>query len=127
MKPILMAGTTIVVGALIAYSVGIITEQRKRVISKLVITALSIGVFLDVVATVCMIIGSENSAFSPHGILGYSSLGAMVTDTALAWKHRIAHGEETVPKGLHLYSRIAYLWWVAAFITGGLMVAISKM
>jgi hypothetical protein len=28
-----------------------------------------------------------------------------------------------VPRGLHLFTRAAYLWWVAAFITGGLLVA----
>ena len=57
MKPILMAGTSIVILALAAYSIGIFTEQRRRRVTKLVLKALTIGVVLDITATVCMIIG----------------------------------------------------------------------
>ncbi len=121
-----MAGTSIVILALISYSIGIITEQRRHRVSRLVIRALTIGVIFDISATTCMIIGSSHSPFTLHGILGYSSLAAMLTDTALAWRHRLAHGEAEVPRGLHLYSRIAYIWWVAAFITGGLLVALHR-
>jgi len=126
LKPILMAGTSIVILALVSYSIGILTEQRRRRVTQLVLKALTIGVVLDITATVCMIIGSENSMFSLHGILGYSSLTAMLTDTALAWRHRMRAGEAEVPRWLHLYSRIAYTWWVLAFITGGLLVAMNR-
>ena len=126
MKPVIMAAVTVVTLALTFYSIGIFLEQTKRRVTLGVIRALTIGVILDISATILMIIGSENTPFSLHGILGYSSLTAMLTDTVLAWRHRLAHGDGPVPRWLHIYSRIAYLWWVAAFITGGLLVAMNR-
>jgi hypothetical protein len=126
MKPILMAGTTIVVFALISYSIAIFTEQGKRAVSRRVLIFLTLGITLDVTATTCMIVGSENSAFTLHGILGYSSLTGMLIDTFLIWLTRARLGiDAKVPKGVHLYSRFAYLWWICAFITGGMLVAIG--
>ncbi len=122
MKPILMAGVGIVNVALICYSVGVISEQRSHIVSKKVISFLTVGVILDIIATACMIIGSTSSPFSPHGILGYSSLTAMIIETALAWRHRLQHGDAKVSTGLHRYSLIAYLWWVGAYITGAILV-----
>jgi hypothetical protein len=126
MKPILMAGTTIVVFALISYSIAILTEQRKQAVTRFVLIFLTIGITLDVTATTCMIIGSENSAFTLHGILGYSSLTGMLIDTFLIWRTKARLGVNAkVPKGLHLYSRFAYIWWICAFITGGMLVAMG--
>lgn len=122
MNAALTAGTRIVVLALIAYSIGIITEQKKHKINNIVLIFLSLGIILDIVATAFMIIGSPNSPFTLHGFLGYSALGAMLVDTFLVWKYRLKNGTQDVTKGLHLYSRFAYLWWVIAFITGSLLV-----
>ncbi|MBU0985432.1 MAG: hypothetical protein KKA42_16280 [candidate division Zixibacteria bacterium] len=124
MSPILLTGTIIVNLALISYTIGIIMEQRSHVVSPRVLTFLTIGVVLDVTATVCMIWGSTQSPFSLHGILGYSSLTGMVVETTLAWRHWLRAGEGTVSRGLHLYSRAAYTWWVLAYITGALLVAL---
>ncbi len=125
MKPVIMAAVTVVTLALTFYSIGIFLEQKKRRVTLGVIRALTIGVVLDITATVLMIAGSENTPYSIHGMLGYSSLAAMLTDTVLAWRHRLNHGDEPVPRWLHVYSRIAYIWWVAAFVTGGLLVAMN--
>jgi hypothetical protein len=125
-KPILLAGTIIVNLALISYSVGIITEQIKRRVTGRVLVFLSIGVLLDITATACMIIGSENSPFTPHGLLGYSSLTAMVIETALAWRHHVRYGDAEVAPRLHLYSRLAYIWWLLAYITGALLVFMAR-
>lgn len=122
MSPILIAGTIIVNLALLFYSIGIIAEQRRRRITRRVLFFLTIGVVFDVTATVCMIIGSTNTPFSLHGILGYSSLIGMSVETVLAWKHRRGKGDAAVTRGLHLYSRLAYIWWVLAYITGALLV-----
>lgn len=63
-----------------------------------------------------------------HGFIGYSSLLGMITDTYMLWRHNIIQGSgKEAGKNLHLYSRIAYTWWIIAYITGGLLVAISKM
>jgi len=118
-------GTIIVVFALISYSIAIITEQRKRKIINSVLFFLTLGVLLDITATTFMIIGSSKGPLTIHGILGYSSLTGMAIDAVLIWHLKIKNGiGVVVPKGLHLYSRFAYLWWVLAFITGGLLVAL---
>ena len=127
MKPILLAGTIIVNFALILYTLFIIQEHKKKKATKLVLTFLTLGVLFDIIATICMISGSENSPFSPHGILGYSSLSAMLIDMILIWKFKIKHGSETIfPASLNRYSKIAYTWWVLAYITGALMVFMSR-
>ena len=126
MKPILIAGTIIVTLTLISYSIAVITEQRKSLITGRVLFFLTLGVMLDITATTCMIIGSENSPFTVHGILGYSSLTAMLTDAILSWRFYMKNGPETkVPRGLHLYTRIAYSWWILAYITGSLIVILK--
>ena len=125
MNPTLIAGTRIVIFALIFYSIGIIMEQRNRHVTNLVLIALTIGIILDITATTFMIIGSSNSPFTLHGWLGYSALGAMLIDTIFVWRFRLAQVNDTaVPKTLHLYSRYAYCWWVIAFVSGSLLVVL---
>ena len=124
MNLFLQLGTSIVVLALISYSIAIITEQRKKIISKKVLTFLTLGVCLDITATTFMILGSAKGGFTLHGFIGYSSLLAMFIDAVLMWRRKSKSGfDSEVPKSLHLYSRYAYTWWVIAFITGGLLVA----
>ncbi|MCK5730446.1 MAG: hypothetical protein KAH68_05195 [Draconibacterium sp.] len=126
MNILLKLGSSIVVLALVSYSIGIITEQRKKVISKSVLWFITLGVCLDITATVLMVLGSSKSGLSIHGIIGYSSLAAMFIDAVLMWRQKTEKGINTkVSKGLHLYSRYAYIWWVLAFITGGLLVALK--
>jgi len=114
--------------ALVFYSIGFAKEQRKKLVTYRVLLFYTIGVSLDITATIFMIIGSSKGFISLHGFIGYSSLLGMLTDTLLLWRHNLKQGPGAeVSKPLHLYSRIAYTWWVIAFITGGLLVAISKM
>jgi hypothetical protein len=118
-----MIGAGIVIFALVSYSLSIITEQRKRLVTSFILWFLTIGLTLDITATIFMIIGSTKSAFSLHGILGYSSLTLMMIDTILIWRfHLASQPGATVPQRLHLYSRIAYSWWVIAFFTGLMLV-----
>jgi len=73
-----------------------------------------------------MIIGSSNTPFTLHGAIGYSALMLMTIETYLIWKIKINNAWNVeVPKNIHLYSRIAYIWWVAAYITGSLLVFIK--
>jgi uncharacterized repeat protein (TIGR03987 family) len=127
MLPLAKIAATVVSLALISYSIAIITEQRRRKVIDRVLIFLTLGVVLDVSATTMMIIVSENSPFTLHGILGYSSLTLMLIDAVLLWRFRVkTQASEIVPKPLHLYSRIAYIWWVAAYITGTLMVMLKS-
>jgi hypothetical protein len=120
--PILIAGTIIVHLALVAYGVGIFREQRTHRVGAATLNWLRFGVLFDITATACMIAGSSRGPFTIHGVLGFSSLAAMITETGLAWRHRATRGDETVPRWLHHYSRLAYGWWIVAYITGAVLV-----
>ncbi len=123
MKPILIAGTTIVNLALISYTLFIYSERKTRKGSDKVLMFLTIGIILDATATICMIIGSSRPPFSIHGILGYSALAGMLADGFIIWKNRLRNGKESpLSTTLHKYSLIAYFWWIAAYITGALLV-----
>jgi hypothetical protein len=106
MNIFLSYGTKIVVLALIAYSIAVLTEQKTHRVSNRVLIFITLGIILDITATVFMILGSGNTPF--------------------IWHHHFKSGpEENVTKGLHLYSRYAYIWWILAFITGGLLVLLK--
>lgn len=122
MKTISMIGAFIVTLALISYSIAIFNERRKKYITKKILTFLTIGVILDITATACMIIGSTKSPFTLHGSLGYSALTLMLIDTILIWRFYKNNTNLEVPKGLHIYTSIAYSWWIIAYITGSLLV-----
>ena len=115
-----LIGSITITAALLAYSVAIITEQVKKKINKVVLFHLSLAVFLDITATACMIIGSSNSAFTLHGAIGYSALFAMLIDLYLIWKNYLKFGEK-VSKSVHLYTLIAYIWWIVAYVTGSML------
>ena len=126
MNPAMIAGTRIVILALIFYSIGILTEQRRHRVTNLVLIALTIGIMTDITATAFMILGSPNSPFTFHGFLGYSALAAMLIDTISIWRFRLKNGlNASVPKRLHIYSRYAYIWWVIAFVSGSLLVFVK--
>ncbi|PIF05145.1 MAG: hypothetical protein CSA36_08250 [Draconibacterium sp.] len=124
MNLLLRIGTTVVFFALASYSVAILTEQRRKIISKRVLLFLTLGVMLDITATTFMVLGSSKGFLTLHGIIGYSSLLAMFIDAMLIWRLKMHQGiNAPAPRKLHLYSRYAYIWWIIAFITGGLLVA----
>jgi hypothetical protein len=127
MKTITLIASITVTIALIFYSIGFAKESKRRLVGSNVLTFYTIGVLLDITATIMMIIGSTKG-LTLHGIIGYSSLLGMLTDTILLWRHNMKEGPENeVHRGLHVYSRISFAWWIIAYITGGLLVAISKM
>lgn len=126
MDPIRVAAVATVTLALALYTVGTIREQRTRRVDRHVRAFLSIGVVFDVTATILMIVASGTVGITVHGLLGYSALALMLTDTVLLWRHFAVRGRASVPRGLHLYSRIAYLYWVIAYFTGAALVMMEK-
>jgi hypothetical protein len=46
----------------------------------------------------------------------------MLLETSFAWRHHRRLGDALVPGWLHNYSRLAYTWWVVAYITGAILV-----
>lgn len=127
MNPLLRLGTTIVIFALASYSFAVFTIHRKKILRRRILVFLTLGVALDITATVFMILGSSKGGFTLHGIIGYSSLLGMAIDAAFIWRLKIKKGSYTfIPQSLNLYSRYAYFWWVIAFITGGLLVVLGQ-
>lgn len=121
-----MAGAGVVLVALALYTTGFFTERAQKKVSARVLRFYTLGVIFDITATVLMIIGSSNGMLTLHGVIGYSSLLAMLTDTVLLYRfNRIQGPEKAISPGLHRYSMLAYIWWVLAFITGGLLVALK--
>ena len=122
MGPILTAGVITVQLALISYGVGIIAEQRSHRVARRTLNWLRLGVLFDIVATSLMIAGSSHGPFTLHGLLGFSSLATMITETILAWRHRSHFGDQEVPFWLHRYALLAYSWWLVAYATGAVLV-----
>ena len=123
MNPVSIAGAVIVTMSLLAYGIGSITLQRFKMISPGILWFLSLGVLFDITATGFMIVGSSNTPFTLHGLLGYSALIIMLVDVILIWKLYLK--EKTNAKAnnqLLLYSKIAYAWWVIVYITGSLLI-----
>ena len=128
MRTASIIGSMVVTIALVFYSLGYINERRKQLITARVLLFYTIGVSLDITATIFMIIGSSKGMVTLHGFIGYSSLLGMLADTILLWRHNLTMGpEKNVSRRLQLFSRITYTWWIIAYITGGLLVAIGKM
>jgi uncharacterized repeat protein (TIGR03987 family) len=122
MNTLSIIGASIVTLALISYSIGILSEQFKKKLIPRVLIFITLGVALDITATIFMILGSMNSPFTYHGFIGYSALLVMLIELTRIWRtySKLGMGAE-VPRGVHLYSRYAYIWWVIAYITGSLL------
>jgi hypothetical protein len=116
----------VVTFALISYSVAVISEQKKSAVTKKILLFLTGGVLLDISSTLLMIVGSTNIPLTVHGIIGYSALLAMLIDAIIVCKHWMTYGGDIIPRKIHLYTRIAYGWWVIAYIIGAVMSALSS-
>ncbi len=126
MNPALIRAVIVVSFALICYSIAVITEQRIHFISKRVLTFLTIGILLDISSTILMIIGSRKIPITVHGFIGYSALLVMLIDTILIWRFWRRKGDVHVPRGLNIYTRLAYGWWVIAYIAGAIIAMTIK-
>jgi hypothetical protein len=128
MKTVSMIASFVVTMALVFYAIGFSKENRGKLVTGKVLLFYTIGVCLDITATILMIIGSSKGMITPHGMIGYSSLLGMLADTIMLWRYNLKNGPgKEVNRSLHIYSRIAFTWWILAYITGGLLVAISRM
>lgn len=90
--------------------------------SRKVLSFLTIGVVFDITATICMIIGSGHFV-TLHGIIGYSSLLGMLTDTIVSYRHSMKNGiGSSLTERFNKGSLLTYLYWVLAYITGAMIV-----
>ena len=96
-------------------------KTRQKLVTRQVLLFYTIGVCLDITATILMIIGS-NKGLTVHGMIGYSSLLGMLIDTILLWRHNLKQGSgETSGPGtaplftdsIHLVGNSLYYRWIA--------------
>lgn len=119
MPVVIIAGIILVHLALIFYILFIINENKQRRATTAVVTLITLAVIFDISATSCMMIGTTKTFFTFHGSMGYAGLLMMIIDAVLIWKHKLQKGTELIfSKGLNLYSKLAFAWWMIAFITG---------
>jgi EamA domain-containing membrane protein RarD len=127
MSFIILAGVVLIHIAAVLYTIFIFKEFKYKRAAHGVTRFITAAVIFDVAATSCMMIGTTETYFTMHGILGYTALTIMIIDAILIWKHRAKHGSETpFSKNLHRVSKYGYMLWVLAFATGEYL-AISNM
>ncbi len=120
-----MAGIYIVNLALISYTTAIIIQRRKKLMTRNVLTFLTLGIIFDVTSTICMIIGAGHF-ITVHGVIGYSSLAGMVADTVSSYSLVRKKGMNTkVSQVFNRWSGIAWLYWIVAYLTGVIIVAMK--
>lgn len=128
MNPLSIAGAFIITISLLLYGIGNISIQRFHIVTPGVLVFITLGVLLDFIAITFMIIGSDKGAFTAHGILGYSATLTMIINLVLIWRNFFMYGfDSKIKKPVLLFSKIAYIYWLIAYLTGSLMVIWIKM
>jgi hypothetical protein len=127
MNPLSIVGAFIITLALLSYGIGSIAVQRFKIVTPGILIFLTLGVLLDITAVTFMIMGSSKGIFTPHGILGYSAMITMIINLILIWQWYFKNGfDTTISNSVVLYSKIAYAWWLIAYITGSILVIWQK-
>ena len=120
-----MAGIYIVNLALISYTIAIIIQRRRKLMTRNVLIFLTLGIIFDINSTLCMIIGAGH-ILTVHGVIGYTSLAGMVADTVYSYSLVKKSGiNAAVSAGFNRWSGIAWLYWIMAYITGVIIVAVK--
>ncbi|MGD9020573.1 MAG: hypothetical protein PVF46_02160 [Lysobacterales bacterium] len=122
MPLVIIAGVVFIHVAFVLYTIFIIKEQKHRRATRGVARFILAAVIFDVTATVCMMIGAEETYFTLHGILGYTALTVMIIDAVFIWRHKLKYGAE-VPFSdtLNRNTKLGYILWLVAFGTGMIM------
>lgn len=125
MKPELMTGVFIVNLALISYTIATILLYKKKTTHPKVLIFFTVGVIFDIAATILMIMGSSKGMVTAHGVVGYSSLAAMLFETISLWRLNAVNGKNSeIPLKMRKISYAIYTWWILAYITGAVIVSL---
>ena len=123
MSSLAIAGAFLITIALLFYGVAVIAIQRFKIIAPYIIIFISLGLLLELVAVFFMIIGSDEGAFTLHGIAGYLATLTMLINVIVIWYNYLKQGFDTVlKKPVVLYSRYAYIFWLIVYFTGSVIV-----
>ncbi|MDX8339855.1 hypothetical protein SLH46_11715 [Draconibacterium sp. IB214405] len=123
MNPLAIIGAFVITLSLLAYGIGSISLVRFRIIGRIVLLFLTLGVLLDLIAITLMTLGSKGSPFTLHGLLGAIAFIVMLVNAVWCWNVLLGKGIDTKAHKNHiLYTKGAYLFWVIAYFTGSLIV-----
>uniref|UniRef100_UPI003216A700 hypothetical protein n=1 Tax=uncultured Draconibacterium sp. TaxID=1573823 RepID=UPI003216A700 len=123
MNPLAIVGAFIITLSLLTYGIGSISLIRFRIVSSIVLIFLSLGIIFDLAAIALMISGARETPFTLHGLLGYSAFLVLLVEVVGAWWVYFKNGIDTrISKSLLIYTKIAYFWWVVAYITGSIII-----
>lgn len=124
MSPVIRFGIVFINLALLAYTAGMFGVHRRGRASAFVLSAFTLAVVFDVIATGCMVAGSHRPWYSPHGLVGYLALVVMIVVVGRLWGLRREGRDGEIPAGLRAFLRFAYVTWLIAFAIG---VALAMM
>lgn len=123
MNPLAIVGAFVITLSFLAYGIGSISLVRFRIVGRIVVAFLSIGVVLDIVAIGLMMLGSKGNPFTLHGFLGATAFFVMLVDTVWSWRMFLAFGRDCKARKNHIiYTKAAYGFWVMAYFTGSIIV-----
>ena len=123
MNPLAIVGAFVITLSFLAYGIGSISLVRFRIVGRIVVAFLSIGIILDIVAIGLMMLGSKGNPFTLHGYLGATAFFVMLVGTVWSWRMYLAFGRDCKARKNHIiYTKAAYGFWVMAYFTGSLIV-----
>lgn len=123
MNPLAIIGAFVITLSFLSYGIGSISLVRFKIIGRLVLTFLTLGVILDLAAIYLMIQGSKGSPFTLHGLLGAVAFIVMFIDAIWCWNIYFTYGRDYKAGKSHvIYTKAAYLFWVVAYFTGSLII-----
>lgn len=123
----LLSGIIVVNIALVFYLSALITVSGKEMNGGRFLSLLLAGVFFDITATALMISGSSQGPLTLHGLIGYSSLGAMICETVvfLHFFRKFGTGKR-IGKTRRRVFMFVFVYWVLAYITGAALIVLRK-
>ncbi|MFQ6677504.1 MAG: hypothetical protein ACE5D0_04215 [Fidelibacterota bacterium] len=119
MKPIIIVGTITITLSLILYTKGMLQILKKRLITKKLVSLLTIGLVSEIIAVICMSIGSTRPITTPHGLIGLAGILIMISIVWISWKSISTDKKSsTLSPNKYFYYLFAYAIWVIAYLTG---------
>lgn len=126
MNSLTVAGAIIISLSLLLYGIGFITIQQYKSVSWGVLAFYTLGILLNLTAHALMIVGSKGPLITVHSLLGISSLLVMLIYVIFVWqKFFIKRTEAVLHKKFLTLSKLAYGWWIMAYIAGSLLVILK--
>lgn len=123
MNPLAIIGAFIITLSFLAYGIGSISLVRFRIIGRIVLTFLSMGIVFDLLAITLMALGSNGSPYTMHGFVGATAFLVMFVNTVWCWNVFTKRGLDSKARKNHIvYTKAAYLIWVIAYFAGSVII-----